>query len=331
MAYSAIANSEIDTDSPITTGLMTKIRDNNVSMKDGTGIDNNAILERHIASGAIHQSQLDTAIDNADISNSVPSSTTASDNFLLTEPDYTIGFTFSGSGSSLTSDHFISVEYSGTKYGNDSDFGTKNRYIETKRSNLTGSSKTIGIDTDIRYINASPPYDLGDGQIPLFSFLRLDSDSKVIAVHNSVNPPWAHNGPTKTKHNAIREGKKVYIEKCLNDDGEIELIETEITQAVKNADMDTIPHPFLLKPGDSVVLLDPVETLYLEELRQTGERISRLIFDDYLRLDGEEITRNCPTGVMPRKFKWKNTRARAGERKSDKRLGRGRFARRNRN
>lgn len=317
MAYSAINNTEIDADSEMSTTLFTKIRDNIDSMKDGTGIDNDAILERHIASGAIHQQQLDTSLDNADVApNNVSAGETELDAFLLTEPDYTLGVTFGGAGDANSN---VSVNVGNhAKVGNDGDYTTENRYIETIRINSASvTTYSIGINCDIRYVNASPPYDLGDGQIPLFSFLRMDANNNIIAVHNSVNPPWAHNGPTKTKHNIIIDGKKIYRSKQLNENGDIQVIDTEITQAVKNADMNLIPHPFILKPGEHVILLDPVETLYLEELRQTGERISALLFNDYLRLDNEEIIRNCPNGVTPCKFKWKNTARKAGEAKRD--------------
>jgi hypothetical protein len=51
-----------------------------------------------------------------------------------------------------------------------------------------------------------------------------------------------------------------------------------------------------------------------------------LMDKDYLRLDNETIKRSTPNGVLPAKFKWKNTRARVGEATKDRRMKRGVFS-----
>ena len=53
MAWSAITNPEIDPDSPITTALKTKFRDNNVVMYDGFSFAKKAVLEGPLASAVL--------------------------------------------------------------------------------------------------------------------------------------------------------------------------------------------------------------------------------------------------------------------------------------
>lgn len=47
-----------------------------------------------------------------------------------------------------------------------------------------------------RYVQASPPYDLGDGAIPLFVFALAGRDGAVLATYAAPEAPWHLNGPT---------------------------------------------------------------------------------------------------------------------------------------
>lgn len=200
----------------------------------------------------------------------------------------------------------------------------------TTRMVLFGVTSITAITARIRYVTSSPPYRLGTEDIPLFAWVQLDSNDNIMAIQTSHTPPWAYNGPTN-----IRPDKKDPItgqylvrKRSIDEEtGEVSIIDQPITHELKNADMDLIPQPFLSRePGDKVILLDPPETLYLKELHESGESVCDLLQDDYLRLDNSTIIRATPNGVLPAKFKWKNTRARVGEAAKDRRLKRGVFS-----
>jgi len=161
-----------------------------------------------------------------------------------------------------------------------------------------------------RYINSSPPYNIGDGDIPLF-FFGLLRGGGMAATYSADVPPWAYNGPTSVKAEAVGlNGKKYKINRKTNkDNGKVEKTYEEITHTVKNADMGIIPHPFgELEKGDEIILLNPPDTLDLLEMHEAGESIAGLFDDDYLRLDNSPIVRAMPDGVKACRYKWKNTK-----------------------
>jgi hypothetical protein len=172
-----------------------------------------------------------------------------------------------------------------------------------------------------RYLTASPPYDLGDGQIDLFSWVLMDSNNQIKAIQTSITPPWAYNGPTDIRPDKTIKGKKIKTRKEINEKtGEIITAEFEVTMAFKNSDMNLIPHPFVnIEENDTVILLDPPEMGYLAECREAGLSINSLLHDDYLRIDNTPINRACPQGVLPCGFKWRDTQRKAGAAVADRR------------
>jgi hypothetical protein len=178
-----------------------------------------------------------------------------------------------------------------------------------------------------RYVQASPPYNLGDGEVPLFVFALADALGKIIATYVAADPPWANNGPTNIRadfFDKIGRGFRVERPKVargllLNPatrgaalaalDAPHQII--EITQAMKQADMPLIPHPFQCNDltGLTVVLLDPVSALTerLLRLHDGGESIGGLLYEDHLRLDNAPLVRAGPAGVMPVAPRWKLT------------------------
>jgi len=354
--YTAITAGEIDVDSPITTGLMTKIRDNPIAITEGasgapkiqtaaleqTGgseavttatIRAGAVTQTEIASAAVGQAELKTSNQDVTYTGSVAGSATLPDYFTLTEPKHTIGFELRGYSSHSTGTtgavglQNADASTSALITGNSSTYSAFSRYMKTLRYNALGTSKTLSVDVDITYISSSPPYNLGDGEIPIFVFILLDEYNAPKGVITDVTPPWVYNGPTIARPDFYQNGVGFRQEKTINEDtGEIETSIIEITQDVKNADMNIIPHPFVAKDSDKVLLLDPVSTIELLEIKNTGEKISHLIFGDYLRLDNTPISRAAPNGVTPTKFKWKNTQRKAGEMVRDRRLKQGPYA-----
>lgn len=329
MAYNSIENSEISTDSPITTGLMTKIRDNNVAMKDGTGIDNDAILNRHlatnsvnqdsIAAGAVHQGELDTS-------------------------------TASGS-TSITKQATGTVALTGGTYswwtaGADGDtmwFGAGNTAAGTiGLYNNAGGIGSSSFYRDERYINASPPYDLGDGEIPLFIFAMIEPNSKIKSIEVAPDPTWAYHGETciiphridrktgkkyrtvkacKSTGNFIKDERKANPKLWLDVLSERDAIidrEIEITTDFKNSDIDTHPHPWVYNSpdffnGSTIVMLNPYGKP-MEKLRQIYEaggsrEVMNLIMEGYVNISGSTLAGVTPEGVSLHDFGFKNAGA----------------------
>src|SRR3990167_709514 len=60
-----------------------------------------------------------------------------------------------------------------------------------------------------RYVQASPPYNLGDGDVPLFVFVVVNSLGKIESTYVAQDPPWANNGPTNIQPDFIDlQGRK---------------------------------------------------------------------------------------------------------------------------
>ena len=173
-----------------------------------------------------------------------------------------------------------------------------------------------------RYIQASPPYDLGDGQIEQFVFALVDSFGKVVNAYAAPEAPWHNNGPTDIRADYYEAGRGYRkIKQFFAEHGSVKaalakglsreqiadsihnspLAEVEITQAIKNADMGLIPHPFGNVPvGHTVVLLDPVSPLMgkLAYLCEGGESICELLHAGDLIVTNTEVNRFRPSGVI---------------------------------
>jgi len=193
-------------------------------------------------------------------------------------------------------------------------------YIQTQ-STLFGRPLNISQ----RYVNASPPYDLGDGCIAQFNFVKLDAQGSTIAAYSADVPPWAYNGPTKltpdrlelTKEGILKKYKTVMVNKPLPpwEGGDLELWqkgphwqEIEIDNCVKNADMSLLPHPFgKLREGERVLIIEPCSDLnvQLNGIIETGESVTEMITKGYIEL-GDTVNCCTPPGVTAVRAKWKN-------------------------
>ena len=172
-----------------------------------------------------------------------------------------------------------------------------------------------------RYVQASPPYDLGDGEVPLFVFAVVSSLGVIESVWSAPDPVWANNGPTDIRVDFVDAfGKAFQIvrdispalkaslanratrQAALLELADLPLVPREVTQAVKQADMPLIPHPFLGNnlTGKTIVMLDPVSALVakLRDLHSAGENINMLLHEDYLRIGNTPLPRSGPPGVM---------------------------------
>jgi hypothetical protein len=303
--YAALSGTQIDADSPLIEDTFTKLRDNPLAMFEGAagsprlqtaGINDSAVTaakiaadavgKSEIASGAVHQAELNTSTSEA----SGTSVSMAPVYLLMAGGEYSFG------GTAKTG------PIGGTFKLVGSSTGYLNRYTFTANSsNQTGYLKQ-------RYINSSPPYDLGDGDVPLFYFAHIRGGS-VISTYAADVPPWAYNGPTSVRADIVDKfGKKFKKVRTIDRSrGEVKTELQEITHEIKNADMKIIPHPFFnVQAGDDVVLLDPPSTLDLLKMHEAGESIAGLFEDGYIRLDNSNITRKTPSGVTACGYKWRN-------------------------
>jgi hypothetical protein len=136
-----------------------------------------------------------------------------------------------------------------------------------------------GISIDERYIQSSPPYNLGDGDIPLFMLATVAPSGAIVTLSVAPDPPWANNGPTNIAPERIdpvtRRGYRYYAmvgdtllvdvlrtprgrQQMLRGELDVRSVELEITQEIKNRDISVVPHNWPgLNPAASVVMLNP--------------------------------------------------------------------------
>ena len=160
----------------------------------------------------------------------------------------------------------------------------------------------------LHYINSSPPYDLGFGDIPLFVFIKRNKITKdIIAVSLSVDAPWHYNGKTditpssydkdgtvykdfsqfeldligqgKTLKNELRGTGRAAALDNLNASPTIRI---ELVQAMKNIDMPDIPQPFNdITNNEEVIVLNPQSNTCIDllTLYKQGESIAEIIHE----------------------------------------------------
>ncbi|XAI95663.1 hypothetical protein [Microcystis phage Mae-JY22] len=184
---------------------------------------------------------------------------------------------------------------------------------------ISTASSAFPANAQQRYVQASPPYDIGDGEIPLFAFLALDSGGKAVHAWFAEDPPWANNGPTnaRAEYYRGREGfqrvpdlsawtKRQLDEMPWEDYAQLlreaPMVERAVTQSVKNADMPLIPHGFAGDlTGLTVVMIDPVSEFCaaLAALHRDGESLHSLFLSGDVIVDNTPLKRAAPPGVMP--------------------------------
>jgi len=300
MTYTAILNSEIDPDSPLTTGLMTKVRDNPIAMfaKDAGApvLANLYVTEAMLAASAVSQSKLKST--TGAVSTAVDA--------LLALPGGEYGFYPQLKSNAGATYGFHAKIFDGT-----ADY-LSTSYVTTIY--LTQPASWT-IYAQQRYIQSSPPYNLGHGEIPLFIFMLLERETlKVSATYVAQDPPWANNGRTKLdgdlhigdkkykKLSRFRDEKdKASTGLAKGDILKVDGVEyLEITTKYKNADMLDIPHPFIRydKTKYFPVLLNPHGELcnYLITADEQGRSIPDILTDG-VTISPEPMEYNTPAGV----------------------------------
>lgn len=264
-----------------------------------------AVDQAAVGANSIGQSEIKTASDQ----DTGSLSTGQNADIAFTGGFYTLGWAFA----SGTPTNFGIYPYGNTTY--------------TAGIRLRGSGASTTYYFQADYIQASPPYDLGDGEIPLFIFGIVTSGGDMRRIRVAPDPPWAYHGPTKITGKRGKDGK-IYqeVRQIIAEHGSVKearqaglsakeiarrlaedpLVRREVTQSIKNADLGVVPHPFIgsdMDPGDTIVMLDPVgqtmhRMLSLHDARDSEETVAKLIRDGDLQFGNTGLPRNGPPGVL---------------------------------
>lgn len=381
--YTTIAGSEIDVDSPITESLFTRLRDNPIAISEGSSgapqiqtaaIATSAVTEAKLATDSVTAAKLATDSVTADkiaadavtaseiAANAVGSSEIANGAVHQAELDTSTGSVSSSSA------NFVNFTLPGGQYGFWPQYKADTVYrrwtIQFRLSVANGSNSSptayttvIGMDgssdsayrgtgyVQQRYVNSSPPYNIGNGDIAHFIYARIDNTTNdIVGTYAADAPPWAYNGPTDIRADFYdKQGKAWRFKRTfaksdeLTGDFEQDQIKLQdsitkrrlmkqaregvvdwseltehiepITHEIKNADMALIPQPMDTQEGISIVLLNPTSPL-VDDLALLAEEkvdLSELLHNGYLSIDNESVDVAAPPGVKIVNAKWKDT------------------------
>lgn len=216
----------------------------------------------------------------------------------------------SSSIKSTVSTSFVNITLDGGDFGlypvlKESGIGNGTAQLGSAFSNsvfmsILALKSSVGnlIEVQQTFIQASPPYDLGDGLCHSFIFLVQDKRTgDIVSVSQAPDPPWANNGPTCIRAE-YKRGEKGYRKVAVIDDTKpfsdptrVTWREQEITLQYKNSDMALIPHPFMSTDLTKykILLVDPCSKIAsrVEEMKNNGEAHA-----SYLFMQGTYITFN---------------------------------------
>lgn len=296
---------------------------------DGAALINGSVTANKLASGIIDRSVIKTAVGT--VSTTAPSS-------VLTLPGGDYGFYPRLRVSSTIGSVFAAMGYGSVDVDDDDNDGNPDPFEQANANGLgtsnrstivLGSDRHLSSDPRIyarqRYVQSSPPYNLGDGDIPLFVFVQIERGSgRVVSTYVAPDPPWAYNGPTDTTpqlrtpdgrgwrfkpgcRRAACDALDRLVQVAMRGAAVDELAAHEQTfldqvvpvdQALKNADLAVVPHPFCSTGDDcQVVLLDPPATLDLLERHEDGDSLAEMLHAGDLVVDNKMLARAVPPGV----------------------------------
>jgi len=307
----------MDADSPITATLINSLENNPTEIAAGTG-GAPKIQQAAIEPGAVGQGQLKTGSGTVSVSSGASG--------YLTLPGGEYGF--------LTN---VKSGYEGVATLHNTVQNTS--YTPQIYLTSTGGSVTAAWH---RYIQSSPPYDLGDGEVPLFIFADIDNATgKVVRAYEAPEAPWHNNGPTNAKADTYSNGigyqyrkDSVEINKAMMAAGhptgmtmaqakqagmrvyadyiaafsEASSYLVEVTQTIKQADMALLPSPTQKEDGLTTVMLDPVAdiTNQLFQMKQFDDfSVLELLHSGDLVIDNSPINRAGPPGVPVHSYRWR--------------------------
>ena len=345
-AWAIILDSDVDAESPITESLMFRLRDNSKATFEGDASVPDAdlcTLENQRTDGTTTTDVLQPDGANKWTLGPVVLGAAVVNQSALDTSLQTITNLFAGVGNvNLSGGQFgwtIESQHNGTGSGT---LNYAQAINTTPYQSRVGFGNVGGGNMDIRQrrVDASPPFASADGNIPLFIWVQVVNKKMTVSI--DTVPPWGYNGFTRIRPDKWIVDKKTGIintkEILLSDlefvmenynrltalgqvipdrfdikkmtiDQMLDLAHKRayvpIDMERKNADKELIPHPF--DENGTILLLDPPETGSLLELYKEGVDIGRLIVDGKIEILNDSITRDVPQGVIPVKFKWKDT------------------------
>lgn len=167
-----------------------------------------------------------------------------------------------------------------------------------------------------RYITASPPYDLGDGEVQGFMYMLIEKSSGDVVVSWSADTaPWIYNGVNKATADFFKEDGTPMIRQKpkatlaqVRENRIPQAKDVELTHAIKNKDMATIPHPF----GDvntathKVILFDPMDhkvgRILAEQNAGNLDLVQDILKSRSFRINNNKLARCAPNGVTCHKI-----------------------------
>lgn len=360
-----IADSSIDPDSPIDTALMTAIRNSLVFLYEWIGqgftpavahnhdgsnsaavssvaanavgtsqLQAAAVTQAKVASSAIGQAQLKTATTTGSLNNAGTHSESIQ---LSAAGSYGFGHS-SGYTDNAGTPPSSGVFWGRANAGGGAAWAEETTSNDTKApdSYISLSTTSNQVDYSQRYIQSSPPHDLGDGEVVTFLFLEIDSNGVIWQTWMAPDGPWINNGPTDLRPlgGYTRDGTGIkLLPEILAEHGTIDravaagikrsraierlctdpITAVEITQEMKRADMSLLPHPFVrpVNRTNTIVLVDPMDENVLGRLRDLQDLqpylIGQLLHRGDVRIDNAALNRCGPPGVKVCAAKWKLT------------------------
>lgn len=198
--YSVVTAGEKDPESPIDVSLIGKLDQNPEAMIEGaSGAPRiqTAALEQTGGSEAVTQACIrDSAVGQGQLKTTTGSVSQGGAPGNVTLPGGTYGF-------------YPQTRVNNASYGG---ITVDITYSDTSISYLTRIGFTnitvgeIGYAQQ-RYVQSSPPYDLGDGEVPLFIFAEIDKAAgNVVGAYEAPEAPWHNNGPTNTRADTYIDG-----------------------------------------------------------------------------------------------------------------------------
>jgi len=350
MAYSSIANAEIAVGAPGTNALFVKLRDNPEEIATGgsgatrivtAALTDALITEAKLGTGSVTSSKIGTGevtateIASSAVTQAELKSTTASQSLVISADSYG---NITPTGGLYTLSYYLgNNRASPTSTQNMIIIGHETTYSAHVRMYNVDSVSSATAYIYSRYIQASPPYDFGDGIVRKFVYAAIDNvTGDIIGTYSADDPPWAYHGNSTIKPDYYDdEGRPIkinYTPKAKWEDlpkGDGDALQNHIDDTrspdnyklkiidndYKMIGMTEIPHPFInLQPIDlsnkTIVMIDPVDDFLTSlSIFQENENvsISELITEKYLKIDNSPLNRIVPNGCVAVKARMKLT------------------------
>lgn len=308
--YTTLTDATLTANKPWTQSIARAVRDNPIAITEKAAgapvLANNYVVAAMINAAAVTWGKISTSLQQS--SGTLNALSSVQINF--TGGMQTLGWAVdnTGTGSVATVDATQTSAYTAA--------------IQLKE--VGGSNGTYRFQAN--YVNSSPPWNLGDGDIPLFVFAEIRPDGSVVRVDVADAPPWGYNGPTSVRptrestdgrkfrevrkiiadHGTLAEAQKMGItpEMIFDRLATDPVVEEEITHEIKNRDMPSIPHPFGARKNtnNTIVLLDPVSPLIqkMAIVRMDpalDEPLTDMLLKGKFNIDNTPLVRAGPPGV----------------------------------